>query len=93
MVSSATTREAKKAKKAEDAAEQARIALEASKKGAQDPPLDVRMCNATTLVRDINMLCVRACDYVTCTAHTVYRVGCHGVYSQRNRRAPRRADV
>ena len=41
-----------------------------------DAHLGVQMCNATTLVRDIlYMLCVRACDYVTCTAHTVFRVG------------------
>ena len=44
-----------------------------------DGHLGVQMFNAAALVRDIHMLCVRACDYVTCTAHTVYRVGCHGV--------------
>ena len=41
-----------------------------------DANLGVQIFNATTLVRDIlYMLCVRACDYVTCTAHTVFRVG------------------
>ena len=44
-----------------------------------DAHLGVQMCNATTLVRDIlYMLCVRACDYVTCTAHTVYPSIGHG---------------